>query len=112
MDIGRDGYWKPHVINSSELSVPKMSKAVAAQKKNECINCLICHIKYFEMELPWMLYSLIPQSSIDVYPWSFEYDLVGRFHIHNLFQQRRYSHHKFASKNHWSMERYTQICNQ
>ncbi len=33
MDIGRDGYWKTHVINSSALSVPKMSKAVAAQKK-------------------------------------------------------------------------------
>jgi hypothetical protein len=32
MDIGRDGYWKPHVINSSALSVPKISKAVAAQK--------------------------------------------------------------------------------
>jgi hypothetical protein len=30
MDIGRDGYWKPHVINSSALSVPKISKAVAA----------------------------------------------------------------------------------
>ncbi len=32
MDISRDGYWKPHVINSSALSVPKISKAVAAQK--------------------------------------------------------------------------------
>ncbi len=32
MDIGRDGYWKPHVINSSALSVPPISKAVAAQK--------------------------------------------------------------------------------
>jgi hypothetical protein len=33
MDIGRDGYWKPHVINSSALSAPKISKAVVAQKK-------------------------------------------------------------------------------
>ncbi len=33
MDIGRDGYWKPHVSNSSALSVPKISKAVAAQKQ-------------------------------------------------------------------------------
>ncbi len=33
MDIGRDGYWKPHVSNSSALSVPKISKAVAAHKK-------------------------------------------------------------------------------
>jgi hypothetical protein len=33
MDIGRDGYWKPHVSNSSVLSVQKISKAVAAQKK-------------------------------------------------------------------------------
>jgi hypothetical protein len=33
MDIGRDGYWKPHAINSSTLSVPKISKAVTAQKK-------------------------------------------------------------------------------
>jgi hypothetical protein len=27
------GYWKPHVINSPALSVPKISKAVAARKK-------------------------------------------------------------------------------
>jgi hypothetical protein len=33
MDIGRDGYWKPHVSNSSALSIPKISKAVAAPKK-------------------------------------------------------------------------------
>ncbi len=33
MYIGRDGYWKPHEINSSALSVPKISKAVAAPKK-------------------------------------------------------------------------------
>ncbi len=26
-------YWKPHVSNSSALSVPKISKAVAARKK-------------------------------------------------------------------------------
>ncbi len=32
MNIGRDGYWEPHVINSSALSVPKISKAVAAPK--------------------------------------------------------------------------------
>jgi hypothetical protein len=32
MDIGRDGHWKPHVSNSSALSVPEISKAVAAQK--------------------------------------------------------------------------------
>jgi hypothetical protein len=33
MDIGRDGYWKPHAIKSSALSVQKISKAVAAPKK-------------------------------------------------------------------------------
>ncbi len=33
MDIGRDGYWNPHVSNSSALSVPTILKAVAAQKK-------------------------------------------------------------------------------
>ena len=33
IDIGSDGYWKPNVINSSALSVPKISKAVAARKK-------------------------------------------------------------------------------
>jgi hypothetical protein len=32
MDIGRDGYWKPRVSNSSALAVPKISKAVAAPK--------------------------------------------------------------------------------
>jgi hypothetical protein len=33
MDIGRDGYLKPHVSNSSALSVPKISKVVAAPPK-------------------------------------------------------------------------------
>ncbi len=33
MDIDENGYWKPHVTNSSALSVPKISKAVAAYKK-------------------------------------------------------------------------------
>jgi hypothetical protein len=33
MDIDKSGYWKPHVINSPALSVPKISKAVAAHKK-------------------------------------------------------------------------------
>jgi hypothetical protein len=33
MDIGRDGYWKPHVSHSSALSVPKISKAVTAPPK-------------------------------------------------------------------------------
>jgi hypothetical protein len=32
MDISRDGYWKPHVRNSSALSAPKISKAVSAPK--------------------------------------------------------------------------------
>ena len=34
---GRDGYWKPHVSNSSALSVPKISEAVAAQKNKSKI---------------------------------------------------------------------------
>ncbi len=33
MDIDENGYWKPHVTNSPALSVPKISKAVAAHKK-------------------------------------------------------------------------------
>jgi hypothetical protein len=33
MDIDEGGYWKPHVINSPALPVPKISKAVAACKK-------------------------------------------------------------------------------
>jgi hypothetical protein len=33
MDVNESGYWKPHVINSPALSVPKISKAVAACKK-------------------------------------------------------------------------------
>ncbi len=32
MDIDENGYWKPHVSNSPALSVPKISKAVAAHK--------------------------------------------------------------------------------
>ncbi len=33
MDIDKSRYWKPHVTNSPALSVPKISKAVAALKK-------------------------------------------------------------------------------
>ena len=33
MDVGSDGYWKPHVRNSFALSAPKISKAVIARKK-------------------------------------------------------------------------------
>jgi hypothetical protein len=33
MDIDKSRYWKPHAINSSALSVPKISEAVAARKK-------------------------------------------------------------------------------
>jgi hypothetical protein len=33
MDGDKRGYWKPHISNSPALSVPKTSKAVAAQKK-------------------------------------------------------------------------------
>jgi hypothetical protein len=39
MDISRDGYWKPHVNNSSALSVSKISKAVEAQKNKLEIQC-------------------------------------------------------------------------
>jgi hypothetical protein len=35
MDIDESGYWKSHVTNSPALSVPKISKAVAARKKNK-----------------------------------------------------------------------------
>jgi hypothetical protein len=33
MYIDESGYWKPHVINSPALSVPKTSKAVSAHEK-------------------------------------------------------------------------------
>ncbi len=33
MDIDESGYWKLHVANSPALLVPKISKAVAANKK-------------------------------------------------------------------------------
>jgi hypothetical protein len=33
MDVDESGYWKPHVTDSLALSVPKISKAVAACKK-------------------------------------------------------------------------------
>ncbi len=46
MDIGRDGYWKPHVRNSSALSAPKISKAVAARKKNDKVMCLLTHLSF------------------------------------------------------------------
>ena len=38
MDVGRDGYWKPHVSNSSVLSAPKISKAVAAPPTKKIVN--------------------------------------------------------------------------
>jgi hypothetical protein len=33
MDIDESGYWKPHIINSPALSVPKTSNTVAVLKK-------------------------------------------------------------------------------
>ena len=33
MDIDESGYWKPYVTNSPALSVPKISKTIAAHKK-------------------------------------------------------------------------------
>jgi hypothetical protein len=72
MDIDENGNWKPHVTNSPALLVPKISKAVAARKKiNQCFHQLTYHLKYFLMELPLMLYSLIPQSSIDLLSMEF-----------------------------------------
>ncbi len=48
MDIGRDGYWKPHVINSSALSVQKYQKL--SQPKNNKLKIqskrVLGHIKY------------------------------------------------------------------
>ncbi len=35
VNIDKSRYWKPHVANSPALSVPKISKAVAARKKNK-----------------------------------------------------------------------------
>jgi hypothetical protein len=72
MDIDKSEYWKPHVTNFPALSVQKISKAVAARKKiNECFHQLTYHVKYFLMELPLMLYSLIPQSSIEILSMEF-----------------------------------------
>ncbi len=33
MDIDKSGYWKPHVTNYPALLVPKISKAVAVNKR-------------------------------------------------------------------------------
>jgi hypothetical protein len=35
MDIDKYGYWKPHVSNSSLLSVPKILRAVKAVKTHK-----------------------------------------------------------------------------
>jgi hypothetical protein len=70
MDIDESGYWKPHVSNSPALLVPKTSKAVAAHKKK--FNVFIdSHLKYFLMELPLMIYSLILQSSTEILSMEF-----------------------------------------
>jgi hypothetical protein len=44
MDIDKNGYWKPRVTTSPELSVPKISKAVAARKKK--INVSMTHLSF------------------------------------------------------------------
>jgi hypothetical protein len=72
MNIDESEYWKPHVTNSPALLVPKISKAVAARKKiYYCFLQLTYHLKYFLMELPLMLYLLIPQSSIKILSMEF-----------------------------------------
>ena len=35
MDISKDGYWRPRTSNSSVLSLPKISKTVAACKSHQ-----------------------------------------------------------------------------
>jgi hypothetical protein len=35
MDISEDGYWKPRASNTSTLSSPKISKAIAACKSHQ-----------------------------------------------------------------------------
>jgi hypothetical protein len=47
MDIDGSGYWKPHVSNSSALSVPKTSKAVAARKKKLMFSLTHLSLKIF-----------------------------------------------------------------
>ena len=53
MDIGRDGYWKPHVRNSFALSAPKISKAVVAQKKliNVFIDEVVCQLTHISLKI-------------------------------------------------------------
>jgi hypothetical protein len=120
MDIGRDGYWKPHVKKSSALSAPKVSQAVAAQKKliNVLIEKVMCQLTHLSLKIfpNGTSFDIIfidsPIFNRRIFPWSFEYFLMERFHIRILFRHRRYSHHKFVSKNHWSIKKYTQIHSQ
>jgi hypothetical protein len=52
MDIGRDGYWKSHVRNSSALSATKISKAVAAQKKKKVlIDKVMCQLTHLSLKI-------------------------------------------------------------
>jgi hypothetical protein len=51
MDIGRDGYWKPHVRNSFVLSAPKISKAVVAPKKIVLIDKVVCQLTHISLKI-------------------------------------------------------------
>ncbi len=86
MDIDKSGYWKPHVSNSPALLIPKHQKLVQHVKKK--IHWLTYHLKYFLMELPLMIYSLILQSSTEILSIEFWIWLGGNIPNHNFFQQK------------------------
>ncbi len=46
MDIDENGYWKPHVTNSSALLVPKISKFHIPYK----VDCCLQVIKAFDLK--------------------------------------------------------------
>ncbi len=83
-DKMENGYWQRWVLETTcnqffcIVSTKNVKSCRSLKKINECVNWLSYHLKYFLMELLLMLYSLIPQSSIEVLSMEFRIWFGGK----------------------------------
>ncbi len=79
-----NGYWQRWVLETTWnkffciVSTKNIKSCCSPKKINECVIWLTYHLKYFLIELPLMLYSLIPQSSIEILSMEFRIWFGGK----------------------------------
>ncbi len=70
--IDKSGYWKPHVTNYPALSVPTYQKLLQHVKNKLMFPMTHLPLKIFPNGTALMVYSLIPQSSIELLSMEFQ----------------------------------------